>query len=251
MDHAAIEKRIGELQKRTLRLTIVVVLLGAALGITALRSFSRRVEAAEAPQVLRVKGLIVEDAQGRSRILIGAPVPAVSDRVRQNAPSTSMVFLDEKGHDRFLVGEAVSPTPTFHRIGASYGVTLFDTEGNERGGMGFLSNGSTVSRAAIALDRAGNGSVPGDAWGAIVDDKSGFAGSAVIYAPEIGHGTEAILIGTEGRKAFIRMKDVDHKDRASFLLNEDGSPSFEVFDATGKAGPNLLQSSATASSHEP
>jgi len=244
------EKCIEELQKRTVHLMMVVLLLGAALAITTVRSFSRRVEAAEASPVLRVKGLIVEDAQGRSRILIGAPVPAVADRLRQS-PSTSMVFLDEKGHDRFLVGEAVSPTPTFHRIGASYGVTIFDTEGNERGGMGFLSNGSTVSRAAIALDRAGNGSAPGDAWGAVVDDKSGFAGSAAIYAPEIGRGNEAILIGTQGRKAFISLKDVDHKDRASFLLNEDGSPSFEVFDATGTAGPNLLQSSATASPHEP
>lgn len=251
MNHAEMEKCIEELQKRTVRLMMVVLLLGVALAITTVRSFSRRVEAAEASPVLRVKGLIVEDAQGRSRILIGAPVPAVSDRVRQDSPTTSIVFLDEKGHDRFLVGEKVSNSPSFHRIGASYGVTIFDTEGNERGGMGFLSNGSTVSRAAIALDRAGNGSAPGDAWGAMVDDKSGFAGSGVIYAPEIGHGNDAILIGTQGRKAFISLKDVDRRERASFFLNEDGSPSFEVFDATGKAGPNLLQSSATASPHEP
>ena len=250
MDHAEIERRIEELQKRIVRLTMVVLLLGAALGLIALRSFSRRVEAAETSQVLRLKGLIIEDAAGRSRILIGAPVPAVGDRLRQST-STSMVFLDEKGHDRFLVGEAVSPTPTFHRIGASYGATLFDTEGNERGGMGFLSNGSTVSRAAIALDRAGNGSAPGDAWGAVVDDKSGFAGSAVIYAPEIGHGNEAILIGTKARKAFISMSDADHKERASFFLSEDGSPAFELFDAEGKAGSNLLQPFATASPHKP
>ena len=37
-----------------------------------------------APDVLRVKGLVIEDDEGRARILIGAPVPMTPDRVRTN-----------------------------------------------------------------------------------------------------------------------------------------------------------------------
>jgi len=88
-------------------------------------------------------------------------------------------------------------------------------------------------RAVIALDRAGPVTMPRDAWGAMVDDKTGFAVSGVIYDPEVGHGNEANMMGTQGKKAFITFKDVNHRDRASFMLDPDGKASFKLFDAAG------------------
>ena len=47
---------------------------------------------------------------------------------------------------------------------ARCGLTIYDTIGDERGGLGFAANGR---RAAFALDRAN-----GDAVGMLVDDKT-------------------------------------------------------------------------------
>lgn len=242
MEQIDLEKRMKRLERRIVYLAILSGAVTIILATVSLGAFSRRVKAAEASQILRVRGIIVEDAQGRSRILIGAPVPSVPDRLRKDSHTTSIVFLDDKGHDRFLLGEMVSASPSFHRIAASYGLTIYDPDGHERGGMGFLSNGTTVSRAAIVLDRPGTPSTPGDAWGAMVDDKTGFAGTGYMYAPEIGHGNEAILIGTQGRKAFVNFKAVNRKDRSSFALDPDGTASFHLYQNDGTAGPNLLES---------
>jgi len=41
------------------------------------------------------------------------------------------------------------------------------------------------------------------------------------------------MMGTQGKKAFITFKDVNHRDRASFMLDPDGKASFKLFDAAG------------------
>jgi hypothetical protein len=42
----------------------------------------RPATAQAADGVLRIRGLVIEDASGRERILIGAPIPAAANRVR-------------------------------------------------------------------------------------------------------------------------------------------------------------------------
>jgi hypothetical protein len=131
------------------------------------------VKAAEGSRVLRAPGLIIEDSHGRARVLLGSPLPSVSERLRQDASTTSMVFLDEQGHDRLTLGEEPEPqiagkvSQMMHRIAPGFGVVIHDGSGDERGTYGWLANG----RALITLDRPGL-----DAWAAVVDDKTGFAG---------------------------------------------------------------------------
>lgn len=245
MENNSMESCVRHLERKVLYLTGLCALLVVATLLMAVNTFTQKVNAAENGKVLRLKGLIIEDAQGRPRILLGAPFPSVPERLRHDVTGTDMLFLDEKGHDRFSLGEMMPPGPGVHRIGSAYGLNIYDPEGNERGGMGFLSNGSTVSRAVIALDRPSLPSTSGDAWGAMVDDKTGFAGTGYIYAPEIGH--EGILIGTEGRKAFITLKDINNKLRSTFALSPDGTPSFQLFDNTGKPGRDFLNPSKRAS----
>jgi hypothetical protein len=195
--------------------------------------------------VLHLKGLVIEDQQGRARILLGAPFPAVHDRLRQDTTTTTLLFLDEQGHDRFSIGEIMPAQingkvpPQFHRIGSSsaYGLTIYDPLGNERGGMGFLSNGSTVNRASIALDRP-----DGDAIGMMVDDKTDFAGLAAMYPRKIGDYATGLLLATQGSKAFITMKDVHDIPRATFEIGPELNPSFRLSDQAGKLGPDLLSS---------
>ncbi len=70
-----------------------------------------------------------------------------------------MVFLDEQGHDRFSIGEKMTPQidgeipRNYEKLSTGFGLTLYDSLGNDRGGMGFLSNGNNVSRAVFGLDR--------------------------------------------------------------------------------------------------
>src|SRR5205085_2384882 len=113
-------------------------------------------------------GLILEDAQGRPRILLGAPFPSVPGRSRKDATTHAMVFLDEDGHDRLTLGESPDTQVSgkvLHRIGRHFGVVIHDNAGDERGAYGYLANG----RVVVTLDRPGH-----EAWAAVVNDKTGF-----------------------------------------------------------------------------
>jgi hypothetical protein len=141
-----------------------------------------------------------------------------------------MVFLDQRGHDRLTLGEEPDPqiagkvSPTVHRIAQGFGVVIHDGSGNERGAYGRLSNG----RALITLDRPGL-----DAWAAVVDDKTGFAGMRVEYPPDVARDSNAIEIGTKGQQAFVKFQDTKEKDRAVFTLDRDGHTDFKTLDGSG------------------
>lgn len=221
MNPDAPENRLGRVEKQvtTLRLICTSQFVVFVFGIWFL-SINQRVEASGSDQVLHVRGLVVDDAQGRARVVLGAPFPTVTNRLRQNEPTESMIFLDEKGHDRLTLGEQPTPQidgkvpPNYHRIGAGFGVLIHDGDGNERGGMGWNASG----RATFALDRPGL-----DAIGAYVDDRTGFAGMVVEYPKDVADDVNAIEIGTQGKHAFFRFKDVHDKVKASVTL-DDGVP---------------------------
>lgn len=230
------------------RLESQVRLLIAACGVFALsagfllwREWQRPVHAAEASSVLHLKGLVIEDGQGRARILMGAPFPGVRDRVRQDTTATSILFIDEKGHDRISIGEAMPAQingkvpPNFHRIGEGYALNLYDSVGNERGGMGFLTNGTSLNRAAVVLDRPGY-----DAVGMSVDDRSGIASVGVQYAPDAGAYATGAILATTGSKAFLMIKDVQDVPRLMLGIEGAGPPSLKTFDKDGKSSGELV-----------
>lgn len=232
MTTPTVVQRLELLEARTFRLRFVCgiqLILLICFGLSAMQG--PHVEAKSSPSILRVRGLVIEDSQGRARILLGAPFPRVPERIRQDSTTTSMIFLDDRGHDRLTLGEESEPqvlgkvSATNHRIGRGFGVTIHDGDGNERGAYGWLSNG----RALITLDRPGL-----DAWAAVVDDKTGFAGMRVEYGPEVGRDSNAIEIGTKGSSAYFRLQDPKEKDRAVLQLAGDGSTSFKSMDGAGR-----------------
>ena len=168
--------------------------------------------------ILRGKGLIIEDAKGRPRVLLGAPFPSVPGRSRKDATTDAMVFLDGEGHDRLTLGESPNPQVSgkiLHRIAGHFGVVIHDDVGDERGAYGYLSNG----RVVVTLDRPGH-----EAWAAIVNDKTGIAGMSLLYPPGGGKGGNAIETGTEGVESYLRIKDPDGKIRTSLRV-ENGKGS--------------------------
>lgn len=238
-----VERRIRHVEKKQIVLTILCTGLVIALGFTSSNAHPSHVSAAEAPAVLHLKGLVIEDDQGRARILLGAPFPTVTDRVRQDDTSSAMLFLDPQGHDRFSIGEKLAPQingavpQNYQKPGEGYGVTLYDQAGNERGGMGFLSNGGTVSRAVFGLDRPS-----GDAIGAVVDDATGYAGLVAMYPPRsVGVEATGIMLGTQGDKAYLSMQDSQNRPGTSLSVGDKTSPTLQVFDRKGKPGRNLLE----------
>jgi hypothetical protein len=241
------EQRMQRMEKALVALLLICSVLAIALCSVSRNNAPNRVLAAESATVLHLRGLVIEDDQGRARILLGSPFPVVADRVRHDATTTAMVFLDEEGHDRFSVGEKFTPQidgvvpRDYQELSTGFGLTLNDQLGNDRGGMGFLSNGTSVSRAVFSLDRP-----KGDAIGAIVDDTTGYAGLVAMYPPrQVGVEATGILLGTQGDKAYLSLQDSRNMPSTSLSVGPEPNPSLQVFDRKGKPGPNLLRSPAS------
>jgi hypothetical protein len=231
--YPGVEQRLASIERRAGWLAGICgfqTLLLIAIWVWA--TPSRTVEAQDTAHILRVRGLVIEDARGRPRILLGAPFPAVKERVRQDERKTSILFLDEQGHDRLTLGEELEPqingkVPAgIHRIASGFGVVIHDGEGNERGTYGWLSNG----RALITLDRPG-----AEAWTAMVNDRTGETTMSFDFPPQVAEDKSALEAGTKGAEAFVRFKNKDGKDRATFKTELGGSPSFAVIDDAGRA----------------
>jgi len=218
-----LEERIEALERRSRRYASATIVLGITLVTLLVSGFATR--RADSEHVLRAKGLVIEDAQGRPRVLLGAPFPDVRERIRSDAASTAMIFLDEQGHDRLTLGEALPAqlegkvSKTHRRIGSSFGVIIHDLQGNERGGLSFLSNG----RAALALDYPGR-----DAIGLSVDDTLNRAEFMINYSPKLtGPGSSFELYQQNDETVFS-------------INNKEGDPAivrkfrFGVEQAAGK-----------------
>lgn len=187
------------------------------------------VQAHGANEILRARGLVIEDSAGRARVILGAPFPDVKERLRQDVRTEAMVFLDEQGHDRLTLGEQTpvqqngNVDPRTNRISPGFGVTIHDDKGNERGGLGWLS----IGRATMTLDRP-----DGDALSAIVDDRNNFAGMLFIYPRKTG-AASGIQMGTQGTKSYLQLRDMNDTPRTVFSV-KDNVPAFEKFSADGK-----------------
>ena len=176
--HAA----LARLERQVARLKALVVFLIAGAGLT-LGAAPTLFPAARAQQpddrVLRVRGIVIEDEGGRERVLIGAPIPSASNRVRTNEErvrklwgprypnvdqymgfykdyrhsTNGIVILDENGFDRVAIGDPVPDPNIGRRIGPSTGVVINDEQGSERTGYGLLNvNGSR--RVVLGMDTA-------------------------------------------------------------------------------------------------
>lgn len=174
-----VEEEIQALARSVRRLKKAVLVMGVALVALPVAAFTVR-----DAEIIRVKGIIVEDAQGRARILIGAPAPDVEERVRTNPAraeatwgrngyqwwrlnndAVGMLILDENGHDSVALGSPVPDPLNGRRIAPSNGLSFANRQGVERGGMGYMYNADNgVDRATLGLDSAS-----GEGTGLIAD----------------------------------------------------------------------------------
>ena len=222
----------NRLQREVARLRILVIVALLAVIALAAMSLLRKPDTPAKPDtILRAQGLVITDAQGHDRILIGAPVPASKDRTRKDDASDGIIFLGKTGADRLALGQMPAPFiggKSYKRLGDgdNYGMTLYDTKGNERGGMGFMGMG----RAVFGLDRA---TPPYDAIGMMVDDKEGFAGMIINYGDPKAKDT-GIELGTDADSAHIQLNGKDGLPRAKLNVDGTNKPAWQ-FDDTESA----------------
>ena len=158
--------------KRTIRwLQVYAVLASAALVVLFVRS------GAAPDNVLRARGLIIEDEAGRERILLGAPIPEAANRVRTDTArlrelwgaehpdidefidsyedydhgTNGLVILNDDGFDRVILGDGAPDAHSGKRIGPIAGLVVHDPMGFERGGLGVLSQEDS-HLAVLGLD---------------------------------------------------------------------------------------------------
>jgi hypothetical protein len=150
--------RLKRVEQR-LRLFQVVIALGAAvLGVAIFLALQSNLLSDRSRDVLRVRGLVIEDDKGHERVLIGAPIPKVAGRKRQD-DTVGLIILGGNRADRVALS-APGPDPQINghvtkRIGASAGLLVDDSEGKERGGFGVLDNDSRIT---LGLDCPGGAS---------------------------------------------------------------------------------------------
>jgi hypothetical protein len=156
-------------------LSTLAILTFAALGF-ATRG-SPPAPTADTPQILRTRGIIIEDEQGRDRILIGVPIPHSPHRLRTNEARVretwatrlggdeyieswkklehaahGIVFLNERGYDKLILADKTPDPNTGKRIVDAAGFTFNDDEGFERGGLGISRTEGGGYRVVLGMD---------------------------------------------------------------------------------------------------
>jgi len=186
-------------------------------------------------QVLRVRGLIVEDAQGRPRILLGAPVPKVIGRKRQD-DDTGIILVGENGADRVAIG---IPTPApqsggkvGQRISPGAGLVVDDPDGNERGGIGVLDNG----RGGVCLDYPEPSSRDAICLGVLPDGLAGL----IINAPTGDNGERAMMAVLKDGTSLMKLADTSGNERTMLVVQGESPAQFLVLDPKTKTKLDVL-----------
>lgn len=131
--------------------------------------------------LVRTRGIIVQDEAGRDRILIGAPFPHSHHRIRTDSvkaraawadglggeeymrwysdyrhSGNGLLLLNAAGHDQLVLGDELPDPNTGKRITVPTGLLWNDTLGFERGGLGLnrLIEGGRY-RNGLGLDDEG------------------------------------------------------------------------------------------------
>ncbi|WP_420449036.1 hypothetical protein [Candidatus Palauibacter sp.] len=217
---------------RTIRwLQIYTALMTVALVVLFVRS------GAAADGVIRARGLVIEDAGGRERILIGAPVPEAANRVRTDearvrevwAPgfpdaymdfyqdysheTNGILILSEDGFDRLALGDPAPDPNIGKRSSPITGMVINNAEGFERTGYGLLPvDGGYNVGLGLDTDRIEEGLV------LILEDD----------------GPRGVLVGTGPDRIFLGSAPAEHdwtglaEEFQGLLVRRDGETVYQM-----------------------
>lgn len=222
-----IEKSYTDLKRIFTGFVILLVAGLLSLGFTNTHKFN----------IIRAKGIIIEDESGKDRILIGAPIPFSKERVRTDTSlvrkywaskifpkdpnkymefyksyynsTNGMVIMNGNGFDRVLLGDKLADANTGKRNYEAAGISWNDQFGFELGGAGVNTAQDGKSRGVIGLD-----------------DPDGEALHLVV----LEDGTKALIIGGENGRLMIGMSNKS----GEWFQNSEKFVGIKYFDNTGK-----------------
>jgi len=222
---SALEKKYARLRMGFFASVLLVISCLVYFGLVQTRTFG----------LIRAKGIIIEDAAGKDRILIGAPIPFSADRVRTDTAlvrqywakgygsreddfmgwyrdyyhgTDGMVIMNESGFDRVLVGDKLADPNSGKRLFQIAGITWNDKEGWELGGAGVNTASDGKARSVIGLDND-NGEA--------------------VHLVALEDGTNALIIaGTNGR-----LMIGSAREPGAWFQNKMAFTGIRYFDAEG------------------
>lgn len=243
--------RIARLEKQVRRLQATIGVFAVLLLAVPLLAFFQE----ESPSVLRVRGLIVEDGEGRERILIGAPLPDAAHRIRTDPEraravwgdrfpdmswydnldhsANGILILDEEGHDRIVIGDPTPDPNIGKRIAPSVGINVNDENGQERSGWGYFPD---LDQVGFGLDRqSGEGLnlfLQNDGTSGMLIRSEGGAQSTFVGQAPAGH----FLSGTDDD-----FSGLVHHDESGPRLSINGQGETPRIDLRDSEGELLLR----------
>ncbi len=229
-----LQHQLDQQTKRLNKIIFFATLIILGLSSQFLLSFTESSD----HKILRAKGIVIVDDNGRERILIGAPLPQAGNRVRTDTArvralwsnrfgnanqymkwyrdyshtANGILILDEEGYDKVCLGDGVPDANIGPRIGQQTGLIFCDNEGFERGGIGVINVGDKQNRVVMALDGE-NGT---DATGISVmeDGETGFFAGGKGYRMFLG-ASPADSYSPEPLFGMV----INHKKKLLYKLN--------------------------------
>jgi hypothetical protein len=131
----AMQERIEKLERQVRWLGSCALILTTI--VTALLGLAAKLEP-DSAKVLRARGVIIEDEQGRERILIGASAPGAT---KNAATMSGLLVLDPNGTARIALGNPVPDPIQGKRNAPLIGLAMYDSDGLERTGYGVHNTG--------------------------------------------------------------------------------------------------------------
>jgi hypothetical protein len=177
--------------------------------------------------LIRTRGLIVQDQFGNDVMLLGSPVPFTKTRKRTD-PLAGLLMMDQNGRDRLFLGKEGAlqvDGKLFNRIDEGWGFLVNDKNGNERGGFGILDSLNSV---ILGLDYPG-----GEAIMLVAKPKNAFI---LINSDTVEYPRERIVLWHEnsaGENTFIKMGDKKADDRIIVRTGSNREPSLEFHKTNG------------------
>lgn len=230
----SLQRQLDQQKKRLNKIILFATLVILGLSSQLLLSFRET----DDTKILRAKGIVIVDDNGKERILIGAPLPQASNRVRTDTSrvralwshrfgnanqymkwyqdyshkANGILILDEQGYDKVCLGDGVPDANIGQRIGKQTGLIFCDNEGFERGGIGVINVGDKQNRVVMALDGE-NGT---DATGISVmeDGETGFFAGGKGYRMFMG-ASPAESYSPEPLFGMV----INHKKKSLYKLN--------------------------------
>jgi hypothetical protein len=218
-----LRRRLEVTERRVRWLSALAALLVVVVLIGAMRSQA---------EVLRARGLVITDADGRERILLGAPLSEASADEKL-AQTVGVAVLDSLGRLHVSVG---ANNPLVYadgrigtRIAGDAGVTIYDPRnGGERGGFGALADG----RANLCLDY---GTMPKEAACISVAPGDQYAAVILNGTPnEEEFDRVTMYVGADGTGALKAFGGGEYRSGVMISAGK-GPASITVYDTTGTA----------------